>query len=170
MRAGITVLILSLIVGFSAGDPHQVGATHSGRPIAVTDESPKPVDCADPNGYSVVEVREPGANGVNIVQGGKALRSIRLPTDAERNGFGFNWARKTKEGFEVSVEYGSRYYYGKRFNFICKRHRFYLSKVIVDSFDKNKPKKWRKRVIRVKPNLPLEKFLIDDFMLEGVVK
>ena len=159
MRIGVIVLLVSLMAGFSAG-----------RPIAVADTTSKTVDCSDPNGYSVVEARDPGANYVNITRGGKVLRSIRLPTGIERNGFGFNWAKKAKGGFEISVEYGSRVYYGKRFNFICKQGTFYLSKVIMDRFDKNNPEKWHRRVIRVTPNLPLEKFSVTDFMLEGVVK
>ena len=159
MRIGNIVLIVSLVAGFSAG-----------RPFAVADGTSQTIDCSGPGRYSVVEVRDPEANYVNIARGGKLLQSIRLPTDMERNGFGFNWAKKTKEGFEISVEYGSRFYYGKRFNFICKQGAFYLSKVIVDSFDKNNPEKWHKRVMRVTPNLPLEKFSITDFMLEGIVK
>jgi hypothetical protein len=88
----------------------------------------------------------------------------------ERNGFALNWAKKRKDGFEILVEYGSRFYYAKRFNFICKQHKFYLSKITVDSFDKFNPEKGHTRIIRVKPHLPLEKFLIDNFMLAGVVK
>ena len=74
-----------------------------------------------------------------IKQGDKVLGSIRIFTGVERNGFALDEAKKTKTGFEISVEYGSRYYYHKRFIFICKRQRFYLSKVIVDSFDKVNP-------------------------------
>ena len=40
----------------------------------------------------------------------------------------------------------------------------------MDSFDKVNPEHWRKREIMVKPILPLEKFFLDDFMREGVVK
>ncbi len=159
MRIGVIVLIVSLMAGFSAG-----------RPMSLADVTSKAFDCSDPNRYRVVEVRGPEANYVNIARGGKVLRSIRLPTGMERNGFGFNWAKKTKGGFEISVEYGSRFYYGKRFNFICKRGTFYLNKVIMDSFDENNPEKWHKRMVRVTPDLPLEKFSITDFMPEGVVK
>jgi len=153
----------------SANNSVAVVESHVERPT-VNDEGSTSFDCADPKGYSVVEDGDAEANYVHIVQGDKVLKTIRLPTGLERNGFGFNWAKKTKEGFEISVEYGSRIYYGKRFNFICKQHKFYLSKVIVDSFDKNKPEIWNTKVIRVKPNLPLEKFSITDFMLEGVAQ
>ena len=64
MRAGITALILSLIAGLSAS-----------KPIDFTD---KTVDCSDPNGYSVVEVRDPAVNYVNIEQGGMVLWSIKF--------------------------------------------------------------------------------------------
>ena len=152
MHFPIAVLFLSFIVGYS------------------TDYPTKTLDCNDPNGYGVVEVRESNANYVKIVRGDKVFETIKLPTEIERNGFAVNWAKKTKAGFEISVEYGSRYYYEKRFNFICKQHKFYLSKIIVTSFDKADPEKWNTKVVRIKPNLPLEKFSINDFMLEGVVK
>jgi hypothetical protein len=170
MRACIAVLVLPLIVGFSSGNSQQVVAVHNGKPNAVTDKASKPVDCADPEGYSVEEGTEPGTNSVKIVSGGIVLHTIKLLTDVERNGFGFNGAKKTKEGFEISIEYGSIIYYGKRFIFICRQHKFYLSKIRVDSFDKHNPEKWNRKVIRVQPNLPLEKFFITDFMREGVVK
>ena len=165
MRAGTTVLILSLIGSLLAGDATQIGRGDSDKP-----EASKTFDCAEPDGYSVIEGQNPGTHDVNIIQGGKVFWTIRLPTDLERPNFSFNWAKKTKAGFEISVQYGSRYFYAKHFNFICKQHKFYLSKIIVESFDKHHPEKWHTKVIRVKPNLPLEKFLIDDFMLEGVVQ
>ena len=127
------------------------------------------LDCDNPNGYDVIEIRDE-SNSVNIVKGNTIYKTIKFPTGLERNGFGFNWAKKTAEGFEISVEYGSRYYYDKRFNFICKQNEFYLNKIIVDSFDKNNPEKWNTKVIKVKPNLNLDKFLITDFMNEGIVQ
>ena len=170
MRGCIAVLVLSLIVGFSSGNSQEIGAVHNGKPNAVTDKPSKPVDCADPKGYSVEEGTKPGTHPVNIVRDGRVLHTIELPTGVDVNGFGFNWAKKSKEGFEIAIEYGSRIYYGKRFNFICRHHKFYLSKIRVDSFDRHNPEKWNRKVIRVQPNLPLEKFFITDFMREGVVK
>jgi hypothetical protein len=108
---------------------------------------------------------------VNILgYDGQILHSIRLLTDAERNGFAHDGVKKTKEGFEFGIEYGSRIYYHKRFMFICRQHKFYLNKIGVDSFDRRNPRKWSKKVVRVQPKLPFEKFFITDFMLEGVVK
>jgi hypothetical protein len=170
MRACITVLVLPLIVGFSSGNSQQIGAVQNGKPNAVTDKASKPVDCADPNGYSVESGTEPGTNSVRIVSNGTVLHTIKLLTDVERNGFGFDGVKKTREGFELAIEYGSVIYYHKAFVFICRHHKFYLSKIRVDSFNKHNPEKWSKKVIRVRPNVPLEKFFITDFMREGVVK
>ena len=79
-------MILSLIAGFSSGD----------KPLPVADEVSKAVDCADPSGYNVVEVRDPGANYVKIERGCKVFGSIKLPSGIERNEFGFNWGRRRK--------------------------------------------------------------------------
>jgi hypothetical protein len=73
--------------------------------------------------------------------------------------------------FLITIEYGARIYYHKRFVFICKQRRFYLSRVIVESFDKLDPVKtksgWefriKKEVIKVSPNLHLEKFIIENY-------
>ncbi len=170
MTAGISVLILSLTVGFLAGGPSQIGAVHNGKPTAVPDEASKTIDCDDAKGYSVEEGTDPGTNSVKIVRGGTVLHTIKLPTDMERNGFGFDGVKKTKKGFEIAIQYGSVIFYGKRFIFVCRHHKLYLSKIRVDSFDRHNPEKWSRKVIRVQPNLPLGKFSITDFMLEGVVK
>lgn len=127
-------------------------------------------DCDDPKGYSVEEGTDPGTNSVKIVRDGTLLHTIKLPNGTERNGFAFDGARKTKEGFEIEVEYGSVIYYHKKFIFTCRHHRFHLSKIWVDSFNKHNPEKWTRKLVRVHPNLPLEKFSITDFMLEGVVR
>ena len=127
------------------------------------------VDCSGPKGYSVSEVEKGEARYVDIKQGENILGSIRVFTGSERNGFALDEAKKTTTGFEIAVEYGPRYYYHKRFIFICKQQKFYLSKVMVDSFDKQDPAHWGKKEIKIRPILPLEDFFLDDFMLEGVV-
>lgn len=126
--------------------------------------------CDDPNGFSVVEAADAEAHYVKIVRGDEVLHTIKTPTGANWNGFALDEAKKTREGFEISIEYGSRFYYHKTFIFVCRRHKFYLSKIMVDSFDKFHPQKGTERVVRVRPNLPLEKFAITDFMREGVVQ
>ena len=93
------------------------------------------------------------------------MHTIQLPTEAELNGFAVNWVKKTKTGFEIAIEYGTRIYYAKRFIFVCRQRKFYLSTIRVESFDKHNPAKWKRKVIRVRPNLPVEKFSVNNFIL-----
>lgn len=182
----VVVLVLSLMVGCSINSMPVTTKSHNEKPPSssnnasavgganvdssgVNDQGSKTSICDHPEGYGVEEVRDV-TNAVRISRDRAVLHVIKLPTVDEVNGFGFDWAKKTKEGFEIAVEYGSRIYYGKRFIFICRNDKFYLSKIRVDSFDKHNPEKWSKKVIKVKPNLPLEKFSITDFMVEGVVQ
>jgi hypothetical protein len=168
----VPVLFLSLIVVcLTANSPITVKShneLHVDRPIIKSDRS-KTLNC-DPKDYSVEEGTEPGTNSVKIVRDGTVLHTVRLPTQVEVNGFGFDGVKKTKAGFEIAIEYGSVIFYAKRFIFVCRQHKFYLTQIKVDSFNRHNPENWTMKVIRVRPNLPLEKFSVDDFMLEGVVK
>jgi hypothetical protein len=93
------------------------------------------------------------------------VKTINLPNQSEFNGFSLNWAKNTNNGFEISIEYGSRYYYEKQFNFVCKQEKFYLDKVKTNTFDKNDPEKTGEVFTKlIKPELNLEKFTITDFM------
>jgi hypothetical protein len=65
---------------------------------------------------------------------------------------------------ELHYSFGSITYSG------LLRIDFFLSKISVDSFDRHNPEKSKSKIITLKPNVPLEKFPITDFMLEGVVK
>jgi hypothetical protein len=187
MSVHAAVLMLSFFVGCSTDSSPVISkSTNEKSPIStnnssavgqspvdrlsIDDEGSKTLECDDPNGYSVEEGTVPGTNSVNIVRGGTVLHTIKLPTDRERNGFGFNGAKKNKGGFEISIEYGSVIYYHKTFLFMCRQHKFYLGKIKVDSFDRHNPAKWKRKVINVRPNLPLEKFSITDFMLEGAAQ
>src|SRR6266853_4743647 len=147
------VLMLSLFVGcstdsspimtkstdekppISADNSSAVGESHVDRPN-IDDEGSKTLDCDDPNGYSLEEGTVQGTSSVNIVRDGRVLHTIKLLTDIEQNGFAFDGAKKTKEGFEISIEYGSVIYYHKTFMFICRQHKFYLSKIRGGSFNK----------------------------------
>lgn len=128
-------------------------------------EGSKPFDCSDSNGYKVEKNRDDEFNLVNIVQDDKVVETLKLPTGLSQNGFALNWAKKTQRGFEISIEYGSRFYYQKEFNFECKESQFYLTKIITNTFDKNDPKKsWRKRKTNIKPNIPFSNFKVTDYI------
>jgi hypothetical protein len=161
----VLVLILFLALGQSPGVWSTATKSQNEKPPIS-----KTVRCDDPRGYSVEEGTEPDTNSVKIVRDGAVLQTITLPTGGFPNYYTFEGVKKTKQGFEIDIEYGSRIYYHKAFSFICRRQKFYLSKITVDSFDKQNPEKWSKKVVRVRPNVPLERFLLTNFMLEGIVR
>ena len=177
----VGLLLLSLFLGCSTHSSPEITRSTNEIPRVSANNSPadrssidnegsKPLDCADPRGYSLEEGTIPDTHTVNIVRDGTVLHTIKLLTEIERPGFGFDGAKKTKDGFEISVQYGTRIFYAKTFVFICRQHRFYLSKIRVESFDRQNPAKQSRKVTNVRPNVPLEQFSITDFMLEGVVK
>jgi hypothetical protein len=97
---------------------------------------------------------------LNISQNGRTKKTINSPEYTV-----INKQVKTKQGFEISISYGSRYYFEKRFNFICKQNNFYLNRVKTTTFDKANPENsWREYNKAIKPNLKLEAFLIDKFI------
>lgn len=96
---------------------------------------------------------------------GKKIKTISLPSNLTVNGFSMNWLKKTEKGFEMSIEYGTILYYQKDFNFFCKNNTFYLGKIYIESFDKNKPEdSYEERTIIVKPLIPLTKFSINKYI------
>jgi len=115
------------------------------------DEAPPVVNCGDQDDLDVAVVD--GENRVvNIAVGGKLLKTIEVP------GFSLGEARKTKEGFEISIEYGSRYYFSKELMFECTKDGFYLTRIKVESFDKANPSKWTNKTVMVKPPVSLRDF------------
>lgn len=142
----------------------------------VNNGNSKTLDCNNPNGYGLVVVTDPERASqnsgstpkiLNVVVGDEIRAAIKVPTDSDAMGFSLKATEKTKEGFKVTIEYGSRYYYKKQFYFICKEGGFYLHRVIVESFDKNDPESmnnWDRKEVKIKPNLPIEKFSIFDYL------
>jgi hypothetical protein len=132
--------------------------------------------CDDPRGYRLVVAADPSRKDqivgsspsvLNIVSGDQIRATIKIPTDSDAQGFALDSTKKMQHGFEITIEYGTRIFYRKQFEFLCSRGNFYLYEVKVESFDKfdpvsmNKPAKKR---IRVRPNLPIKKFSIFDYL------
>jgi hypothetical protein len=140
-------------------------------------ETSEPLNCNDPNGYSLVVITDPERASqnsgtvpqiLNVVSGDKIRVAIKVPTDSNAQNFSLSSSEKTKEGFEITIEYGTRYYYKKQFNFVCKEGDFYLYKMQVESFDKfdsASREKWDRKEVKVEPNLSIEKFSIFDYLL-----
>jgi len=127
------------------------------------------INCADPTSYDLAVVEGP-IRSVKVVVGDKLARSIDVPSGSEISGFSLSWARKTKDGFDLSVEYGSRFYYGKRFIFSCKDDDLLLTNIAIESFDRNNPSKWTKKDVSIKPPVPIGRFKLTDYTHEGEIR
>src|SRR5215203_1747853 len=134
----------------------------------------KIVDCDDPNGFSLVVVPDPERESqdlgtvptiLNIVAEDEIRVALKVPTDSDAQNFLMS-TEKTKEGFEITIEYGVRYYFRKQLNFVCKAGNFYLYRVRVEGLYDAAPKSrasWHKEQ-KLKPNVPIEKFSIFDYL------
>jgi hypothetical protein len=128
-------------------------------------EDSKTFDCTASNDYKVEKDRDEEFNLVHIIQDDKIVETIKLPTGLSQNGFALNWAKKTKSGFEILIEYGSRIYYQKEFKFECKNHQIYLTSINTTTFDKNDPEKsWKKRKTNINPKVLLSNFKVTDYI------
>jgi hypothetical protein len=127
--------------------------------IPSLEQSGQRLDCSKPKALNIF-VTKGEKRSVNIAANGRVLRSIDVPWQADSgvSGFGLNRARKTKNGFEITIEYGSRFYYHKRFVFVCRGNSLYLTNIFVESFDKRRPEIWTRKTQNVRPALPLEAF------------
>jgi len=138
-------------------------------------------DCHKANEYRFVVVGNPKRKrdsdpvipeDLNIVVGDEVISKIELPRgDSEVKNFSLNSVEKTKAGFEVKTDWGGNlYHYEVRFNFRCKENRFFLYKVNKVSFSTTNPdsgKFWDKKeskLIKIEPNLPIEKFVMTDYL------
>jgi hypothetical protein len=200
MKICLTVWLLSVAVGCSINNSAKTAGIQNGNAdvprstskapdenppvkninlntMVYKNETSKPLNCNDPNGYSLVVITDPERASqnlgtvpqiLNVVSDDKIRVAIKVPTDSNAQNFVLNSTEKTKEGFEITIEYGTRYYYKKQFNFVCKEGDFYLYKMRVESFDKFDSvsrKKWDRKEVKVEPNLPIEKFSIFDYLL-----
>jgi hypothetical protein len=178
MNVCFVILLIFIALGCADLNSSKMTSFHNQNIPPVNAENSKTFDCNNPDGYSLVVVKDTSRDArhsgtlprnLNIVGGDKIRTTIKIPTDTDAMGFSLRSAEKTREGFEITIDYGSRYYYRKQFNFICKENNFYLYKVKVESFDKHDSESmnnWRKEEIEIKPNLPVEKFLMTDYMAD----
>ena len=134
-------------------------------PSSTPTDSSNEFRCEELDKFEISTVDDPPrrVENINLIVSGKIRNTIIMPNDSEVGGFALDWAKKTKRGFEVSIEYGSRYYFAKRFIFICKKNDFFLDRIKIQSFDKAEPEKWTKKDVKVKPMIPVSQFSITDY-------
>ena len=83
------------------------------------------------------------------------------------HGFSVNWVKEIENGFEISIEYGSRYYHEKKFEFSYKNNSYYLTQIYTEAFDKfntSKNAELKKSLEKVNPSLHIDKFKLDEFI------
>jgi long-subunit fatty acid transport protein len=89
-----------------------------------------------------------------------------LSQDGENWAFGFSlrWIKEIDNGFEISIDYGSRMYHHKDFQFIHESNTFYLKKIKITTFDKFHPEKFYDTVEVLKKPLNIDDFKMKDFI------
>ena len=175
--AVISFLVLVACSANNTATPSQ----NSSVTKVVDEKTARTLDCRRANEYSFVIVENPSRKvysdpsnpkDLNIAVGDKVISKIKLPkVDSEAKNFSLNSVEKTETGFEIKVEWGGGlYHYEIQFNFICKENNFYLYEVRKESFSTTNPESgnfWDKKeskVTRIDPNLPIEKFVMTDYL------
>ncbi len=177
--ASFVVMLFLLTVACSA---NKTGTTlqNSSPKKAVDEKTARTLDCRNPNDYRLVVVENPNQKkdsdpvipqDLNILVGDMVISKIELPKESEAKNFSLNAAEKTETGFETKVEWGGGlYHYEIQFNFTCKDNNFYLYEVKKVSFSTTNPgsgnflDKKESKVISIEPNLPIEKFVMTQYL------
>ena len=146
----------------------------------VDEKTARTFDCRNANEYRFVVVENPNRKNdsdpvipedLNIVVSDEVMSKIELPKESEVKNFSLNSIEKNKVGFEIKVDWGGGlYHYEIEFNFGCKENNFYLYKVEKVSFSTTNPDsgnfwdKKKSKVTKIEPNLPIEKFVMTDYL------
>jgi hypothetical protein len=146
----------------------------------VNEKTPRTLDCRNANEYRFVVVENPnrkkGSDPViprdlNIVVGDEVISKIELPKESEAKNFSLIAVEKTETGFETRVEWGGGLdHYEIQFNFRCKENNFYLYEVKKVRFSTTNPgsgnflDKKESKITKIEPNLPIEKFVMTQYL------
>lgn len=116
--------------------------------------------------FNILIAEKNGNQSIIFAEGNTIRRTIKMPTQTDAANFSLDRFGETKNGFEIAVEYGTKYYYRKSFNFVCEKDNFYFDKVSVEKFDKNDPDKITKKDTKMNPKEPLERFSFTGFLID----
>lgn len=117
--------------------------------------------------YRVMRIDlEKGGEAVTMFKGADEVRTELLPGQGDIKKFKLDPLRKTDKGFEMSMEYGGRYYHSRRFEFECGDGGFRLVKMKSDRFDTNNPARISKKNTLVKPSVPFERFGLRLYLID----
>ncbi len=181
IRAYFAVMSFLLIAACSANNSVTMATFQDASVRKVVDGKPaKTFDCPRANEYRLVVVANPNRKNdsdpvipkdLNILVGDEVISKIELPKESEVKNFSLGSIKKDKAGFEIKVDWGGGiFHYEIQFNFRCKQNNFYLYRVRKVSFSTTNPDsgnfldKKDSRVKRIEPNLPIEKFVMTDYL------
>lgn len=177
--ACFAVMLFLLTIACSA---NKTGTSFQNSSVArvVDEKTARTLDCHNANEYRFVVVENPNRRkdsdpvvpkDLNIVVGDEVISKIELPKESEAKNFSLNAVEKTETGFEIKVEWGGGlYHYEIQFNFRCKENNFYLYEVSKESFSTTNPDsgnfldKKESKVTKIEPNLPIEKFVMTEYL------
>ena len=118
----------------------------------------------------VQEFRNAGPNRdeIRIVRpGGTILYTLKMPSVDDFQNFGTGPLVPSNDGFDVSVDWGSRIYHEVTFSFACREDELRLSTIKHSTLDKHDPEndaKSANRTISVKPDLSMRDVVVGDFL------
>ena len=146
----------------------RIGKGTPGSTPSRVNEDSKKLQCGDIE-FELNKISVSPDNRWDIEIVGKGSR-VTLPTPSfdEYQNLGVLSAVQN-DGFSISVDWGTRIYHDMRFTFTCGTSGFSLVRIDHDTFDKHFPEdasKYRQRVRKVVPNIPIEKFVLRDFMVD----
>jgi len=153
---------------------------NASAPKAADEKPARPFDCRNANEYRFVEAESTNpkeasdpikTRDLNIVVGDEVVAKFKVPTGDSFKNFSLNSTKQTKDGFEIKTDWGGNLdHYEIQFNFKCKEKSFYLYRVRKLSFSTTNPDsgtfwdKQKTKVTRIEPNLPIEKFVMTDYL------
>ena len=109
---------------------------------------------------------EGGREAVSLFKGADELRTEILPAPNEVKKFKLDPLRRTDSGFEMSVEYGDRYYHTKRFEFECDEGEYVLAKMRSERFDTRNPSRISRKESAVKPRTTWDRFGLRLYLID----
>ena len=116
--------------------------------------------------YSILIAEKGGNQSIVFAEGNTIRRTVKMPTETDAPNFSLDRFAETKNGFEIAVEYGSKYFYRKSFEFVCEKNDFYFDKVGVEKFEKDKPENITRKEIKLNPKEPLERFSFTGYLID----
>lgn len=116
--------------------------------------------------FNILIANKNGNEHIILAEGNTIRRIVKMPGKSDAPNFSLDHFGETKNGFEIAVEYGDKYYYRKSFNFVCGKDDFYFDKVGVEKFEKNNPGKITRKDVKMNPKEPLERFSFTGYLID----